>query len=63
MREPVRRALLALVGAIVVVGAAACGGSSKPPMVPDAPDPALAGDAGAPAPASPPVSMPAPPKK
>ncbi|MGO8992857.1 MAG: hypothetical protein ACLQVI_05990 [Polyangiaceae bacterium] len=30
---------------------AACGGSSKPPMVPDAPDPALGGDGGVEGPA------------
>jgi hypothetical protein len=40
--------------AISVAGLAACGGASKPPMVPDAPDPALVGDAGAePPPATP----------
>jgi hypothetical protein len=47
MTEPVRRAFGALVLVIVVAGVAACGGASKPPMVPDAPDPAVTGDAGA----------------
>jgi hypothetical protein len=45
-----------LVLAILFAGAAACGGASKPPMVPDAPDPALAGDAGADTPATTPAA-------
>jgi hypothetical protein len=57
MREPVWSARRVLVGAVLVAGVVGCGGgSSKPPMVPDAPDPAVTGDAGAPAPASPPSS-------
>ena len=54
MREPVRRAWGAL--AVVLLGTVtACGGASKPPMVPDAPDPTFTGDAGADTPASVPV--------
>ena len=46
--------------AFVVAGAvaAACGGARKPPMVPDAPDPALA-DGGADTPAAPATAPPA----
>ena len=43
MMQPVWR----VVGAVVVgLMVAACGGGSKPPMVPDAPDPSLGVDAG-----------------
>jgi hypothetical protein len=60
MREPVRRACGALCGAILAVGATACGGPSKPPMVPDAPDPAFTGDAGGDLPSVAPSPPPAP---
>jgi hypothetical protein len=49
MRHLVRCAWIGL----IVAGVAACGGASKPPMVPDAPDPALSVDGGADTPAPP----------
>ncbi len=48
----------AITAMAMCLGGAGCGGSSKPPMIPDAPDPALgvdAGDVQASAPAAPPV--------
>ena len=56
MRHFVWAAALVMAG----IAAAACGGGSKPPMVPDAPDPAL-GDGGADTPTTAPA--PAPGKK
>jgi hypothetical protein len=53
MRQIVR---LALVGIVTLgLATAACAGNSKPPMVPDSPDPAL-GDAGAEMPSSAPAT-------
>jgi len=47
MMQPVRRVLGGALGAVVfALMVVACGGGSKPPMVPDAPDPAAAVDAG-----------------
>ena len=63
MRDPVWCARR-VVGALAVgLAVTACGGGSKPPMVPDAPDPALVGDAGSDTPASPPAAAPLPAKK
>ncbi len=50
MRQPGRIAWGALVVGLLV---AACGGASKPPMVPDAPDPAIGADGGADTPTAP----------
>jgi hypothetical protein len=54
------RARVVMVGVVALgILAAACAASSKPPMVPDAPDPAV--DAGPPPPAT--TAAPAPAKK
>ncbi len=52
MREIVRLAMVGVVASALAM--AACAGGNKPPMVPDAPDPAV-GDAGPDLPQSAPV--------
>jgi hypothetical protein len=51
-RSACRRCTVAMI--VVSLALGACGGGSKPPMVPDTPDPSFAVDAGADTPPPPP---------